>query len=162
MKLFPFAAAMVLVLAACQVPGVKEVEDKVNSMSAQLTQLTSAGEGLDERLDELESRLGDVRIPDAGGIEMPDFDAMIQGVTVTVEQVKEEVMVEVLSGQERVDSLMTVISTLEDRLDAMSARLTTLENRPSGSSGSSSSGGSSRGSSSDGRGGSTGGSTGGR
>lgn len=162
MKFFPIVASMLLVLSACQLPGVKEVEEKVNSMSGQLTQLRNAGDGLSERVEELESRLGDVRVPGTGGIEMPDFGAMIQDVSATVEQMKLEVLAEVLSGQEQLDSLLVVITTLEERLDTMSARITTLENRPAASSGSSSSGGSSRGSSTEGRGGSTGGSTGGR
>lgn len=137
--------ALGLLAAACQVPGVKEVEEKVNGISSQVTQLRDSGQELGSRLDQLEYTLGSIQIPEMGDLEFPDFGTMVQEMNAHVEGIRQEMLEEIQSDRAEIDSLQQVITGLEEELASLSSRITTLENRPSGTSG-----------------GSTGGSTGGR
>jgi BMFP domain-containing protein YqiC len=158
MKKCLIAAVLILALAACQVPGVKEVEEKVNSMSGQVSQLRTAGQDLGERLEDLEARLSGIQIPGTGDTELPDFGSLFQGVTAEVEAVRMEILEELNADREEIDSLRAVIEGLEEELEALSARITTIENRPTGGTTySGSTGTTGRGDTTGGRGGTTGG-----
>lgn len=163
MKISITVAVFVLLLAACQVPGVKEVEEKIEGVSGQVSLLRTAGEDIEERLEGLEDQLDGLRFPDTGDIEMPDMSLLLQDIQAGIDSVKTEFQAQADLDRAEIDSLRAVITDLEEEIGSLSSRITTLENRSSGSSsGSSSSGRGSTTGGTSGRGGTTGGTSGGR
>lgn len=154
------AAALILAVSACQVPGVKEVEEKLNSMSGQVSQLRTSGQDMGARLEQLEDMLRGIEIPDTGDLQLPDIAGALQGFTDEIDTFRLQIQDDLLENRGEIDSLMAVIAGLELEIESLSGRITTLENRPVGGTTTPSTGSTGRGDTSGGRGGTTGGTTG--